>query len=161
MKETTKTFPLFVEYNDMTMYASACATWRTQFEKEAKERLHWLEQVRAGGFDNHFEEGEKFILKEVLGLSTDKELANANQWRKQIMVEFNKQNQIDLKLKERLDKFDLTQFVYDSNSLVINSAMEKTLKDAIYSVILDLGSVWAKEVAKAFPPKEQASVNMK
>lgn len=159
MKNNLKTYPY--PGNGLLNVVEAKNIWKSDFEKELRERLNRLEQIRAGGFDNHFEEGEKLILKEALGEPTGKEIANANKWRRQIMDASNKQIDLSNKLKERLDKFDLIQFVYDSNGLIINDAMEKTIKGAIFSVILDLGSLWAKEVAEAFPERETASVSGK
>ncbi len=75
LKETTKTFPFFHEYNDITLYANACASWHTQFEKEVKEWLKRLEQPRAGSiWDQDQESAMRYVLKEILGLPTDKDI---------------------------------------------------------------------------------------
>jgi len=82
IKITTSQFPSFHKYNDITMYANACATWRIQFEKELNSKLTRLEQPRAGSiWTLQEEEAMRFILKEILGLSTEKEIANFHRWR--------------------------------------------------------------------------------
>lgn len=42
-----------------------------------------------------------------------------------------------------LDKFNLKQYLYDAKGLYVNDAMEKILKDALYTILADdLVGLW-------------------
>ena len=67
--ESMKTFPFFYESNcDKNLYAPACATWHTQYEKQLRERAIKLLQMRAGGRLSSFESGMLYHICLSLGM---------------------------------------------------------------------------------------------
>lgn len=57
-----------------------------------------------------------------------------------------------------LDKFNLGQYLYDAKGVYINKAMEKTLKQAIYTILADdLVGLWKypKDSTFAIEKKEK------
>lgn len=65
-------------------YRTMAAKVRNQ-KRDIEAIISRLEQPRAGGLDNHFEEGIKYALKAVLGVDNSKEFNNACRWRNQIL----------------------------------------------------------------------------
>jgi hypothetical protein len=61
---------------------------------------------------------------------------------------------------EKLEQFNLAEFVYDSEGIVVNRAMEKTLKGALKAVIENISVLWSYPqivcVDKSYPnlPKD-------
>ena len=65
-------------------YHTMAAKVRNQ-KRDIEAIIERLEQPRAGGLDNHFEEGIKYALKAVMGIDNTKEFNNACRWRSQII----------------------------------------------------------------------------
>lgn len=72
--ENLTTFPFFYESNsDINLYASACASWHTQIEKQLRERAIGLLQFRAGGRASCFEGGLLYHICLMLGMKESRE----------------------------------------------------------------------------------------